>query len=127
MSTLLITLLLAANPSGGCCTVEQRDTLCGTCHLHAFYYKRLYYGHYDRHPFDYRFQFDYPWHAGPSQPRWPIPPLPAAPAELWQDEFPTAEPSAILSARPAVGRHDGKSASAKGPSPLTLRSVNSRR
>ena len=84
MSTALVAIvLLAAHPSGDCCaSIERRFgrvSRLGCLPAALGYHKRLYYGHFDRHPFDYRFQFDYPWHAGPSQSNWPIPPLPARP------------------------------------------------
>jgi hypothetical protein len=93
MSTALLSiLLLSAHPSSGCCSgVESSQSLHGLREkwdCHAGYYKRLYYGHFDRHPFDYRFQFDYPWHAGPSQPHWPIPPLSAAELAPWEETVP---------------------------------------
>src|SRR5688572_6966447 len=98
MSTALVVIvLLAAHPSGDCCaTVEHgSDEFCvsDACRRHIGYHKRLYYGHFDRHPFDYRFQFDYPWHAGPSQSNWPIPPLPPVTGPWHDVEFQAQRPS----------------------------------
>jgi hypothetical protein len=77
------------------------------CKRHIGYHKRLYYGHFDRHPFDYRFQFDYPWHAGPSQPHWPIPRTPIGP---WHDvEFQaqrTSSPRVTIAAKPVTVKPD---------------------
>jgi hypothetical protein len=90
MSAALVTILLmAANPSCGCGAAidagEERHSHHDGWLSHLHYYKRLYRGYYDRHPFDYRFQFDYPWHAGPSQANWPIPPLPAVDSTPWYE------------------------------------------
>ncbi len=100
MSTALVTILLmAANPSSGCgagIDAPPESSSHGEGWLsHLHYHKRLYRGHYDRHPFDYRFQFDYPWHAGPSQANWPIAPLPAVDSTWY--EFHAAK------TRPATG------------------------
>lgn len=98
MSTALVAiLLLAAQPSGGCCTsigeAPGGFRVGDTLQRHVGYHQRLYYGHYDRHPFDYRFQFDYPWQAGPSQADWPIRPLPPQ-VGAWHDvEFHAQRPA----------------------------------
>jgi hypothetical protein len=87
-SAFVAILLLAAQPSTGCCASvdhgQGKMGLFAGVKRQVGYHKRLYYGHFDRHPFDYRFQFDVPWQAGPSQAHWPIAPLPAAAIGPWQ-------------------------------------------
>jgi hypothetical protein len=108
-SALIVVLFLSAQPATGCAATVESCSEHRLCKLKAdaHYYKRLYYGHYDRHPFDYRFQFDYPWQAGPSQEQWPIVPLPAADIGAWENiEFEAQRPGpsrrVSIAARPST-------------------------
>ena len=122
---ILTLVLLAANPTSGCCVstgataceVASGGTVAGKLHRHAHYYKRMYYGHFDRHPFDYRFQFDYPWHAGPSQAQWPIPPQPAG--ALYPHSLGAAQSPRVSLIRQA----EGPSETSKVHTSLKLRAI----
>lgn len=113
-SALAVLLLVSVNPPESCCASAQEpsgDRLCHKYMWEAQYYKRVYYGHYDRQPFDYRFQFDYPSAAGPSQAYWPIPPLAAGGAAPWNEVDYEARhcPRVNIAARPAESSSLGTS------------------
>lgn len=53
------------------------------------YHRRVYYGHYQRPPYDYRTVFDHPWNDGPSRLHWPIqPPTVSYPPPLLSEPGP---------------------------------------
>ena len=121
-AAVLYCLLFAGSPSSGCAdrvsASEPCDGLCGKLQRHVDYHRRLYYGHYDRHPFDYRFQFDYPWCAGPSQPHWPIAPpgpvYPAGPEVEYEGRRPDKSPRTAVK----IGRPVSTDASSLNFNPL---------
>jgi hypothetical protein len=84
MSTVLLCyLLITGSPGHGysyCDAIDNEPQTLGIGR-HLEYHRRLYYGYYQRQPYDYRRQFDYTWQTGSAQLSWPIPPLRPAPCE----------------------------------------------
>ena len=112
LPAIALLLVVSAHPSEGCCasisswsetaTAESENPCWYKCKRECDYYNRVYYGHYDRQPFDYRFQFDYPSAAGPSQAYWPIPPLAPGSVAAWNEIEQQARrsPRVNIAARP---------------------------
>lgn len=91
LPTFALLFVMTGNPTCGfgtdACEVQEpaEHRLCQKFTREWKYYKRAYYGHYDRQPYDYRFQFDYASAAGPSRSYWPIPPLAPGAAACWNE------------------------------------------
>ena len=112
LPAVVLLLAVSANPPDGCCdsidswseAAAARENPCWyKIKRECDYFRRVYYGHYDRQPFDYRFQFDYPSAAGPSRAYWPIPPLSPGDSGCWNEVEDEAKqsPRVSIATRPA--------------------------
>jgi hypothetical protein len=74
---LLVVMLAAMNEPGAMPECASAPPAVRRSHLgHCWdYHAKVCRGTYVRPWYDYRLDFDYPWHAGPSQQFWPIAPL----------------------------------------------------
>lgn len=125
LPALAVLLALSVDPTCGCCTAAS-EAMAQEPTEHKFcqkftrewkYYKRVYYGHYDRQPFDYRFQFDYISAAGPSRSYWPIPPLASGGAACFNE----VEYEARRSPRVTIAAGGSSDARAAAATSLKLR------
>ena len=84
------------------------------------YHRRVYYGHYQRPPYDYRTDFDHPWNDGPSRLHWAIqPPKVCYPPPMLSEPgpvriVPSAEP-VDWAAQASTPRHDIRFGAAQSP------------